>query len=192
MTDDTMITDSERDLLRFPAHADGLLRRGSPVWMQWLPAAVGPVALCAPHCDSNGEMCVCVSDGGASQLLSLVSLDLTDATGRAHLAWWMAHNVTRHQMRADVPTLAEAPMFGSYALRHSGDFILAGREHNCQRLWRWRGRQGVVTMVGELPIVPALADLNPDDPRLLPDGSRLVDALALSLVGRHLLAGGGR
>lgn len=28
--------------------------------------------------------------------------------------------------------------------------------------------------------------LAPDDPRLLPDGSRLVDALALSLVARHV------
>lgn len=31
-------------------------------------------------------------------------------------------------------------------------------------------------------IVPALADLDPDDPTLLPDGSRLVDALALAAV----------
>jgi len=34
--------------------------------------------------------------------------------------------------------------------------------------------------------VPTLADLDPEDPRLLPDGSRYVDALALMLVCRHL------
>lgn len=38
--------------------------------------------------------------------------------------------------------------------------------------------------------VPALADIDPADPRLLPDGSRLVDALALVAVARHL--GGSR
>ena len=34
--------------------------------------------------------------------------------------------------------------------------------------------------------VPALADLDWRDPRLLPDGSRVVDALALGIVGRHV------
>jgi hypothetical protein len=44
-------------------------------------------------------------------------------------------------------------------------------------------------------IVPTLADLDPADPRLLPDGSRLVDALALRRVVLHVAevtpAGGG-
>ena len=35
-------------------------------------------------------------------------------------------------------------------------------------------------------VVETLATLDPNDPRLLPDGSRLVDALALSLVARHV------
>ena len=34
-------------------------------------------------------------------------------------------------------------------------------------------------------VVPALANLDPNDPRLLPDGSRWVDAEALRLVCLH-------
>lgn len=37
--------------------------------------------------------------------------------------------------------------------------------------------------------VPALADLDPNDDTRLPDGSRLVDALALAAVARHVLGG---
>ncbi len=35
-------------------------------------------------------------------------------------------------------------------------------------------------------VCPALADLDPDDSRPMPDGSRLVDALALTAVALHL------
>lgn len=38
-----------------------------------------------------------------------------------------------------------------------------------------------------LKSVPALAALDPNDDTRLPDGSRLVDALALALVARHVL-----
>lgn len=38
-------------------------------------------------------------------------------------------------------------------------------------------------------LVPALADLDPTDDTRLPDGSRLVDALALAAVARHVLGG---
>lgn len=40
--------------------------------------------------------------------------------------------------------------------------------------------------------VPALASLDPNDPRLLHDGSRLVDALALSAVAQWLQDRGGK
>lgn len=36
-------------------------------------------------------------------------------------------------------------------------------------------------------VVPALADLDPWDPRALPDGSRLIDAIALAVVVRHAM-----
>ena len=37
--------------------------------------------------------------------------------------------------------------------------------------------------------VPALADIDPHDDTRLPDGSRLVDALALAIVAREVLRG---
>ena len=147
MTDDTTITDSERDLLRFPAHPD-ILRFGTPVRSN------------NPERTYKGQAVILSVDPGRREArvayardifppewgsLDDIALDLTDATGRAHLAWWL-------------------------------------HGHNCAPdTYSWT----------ELN-VPTLATIDPNDPRILPDGSRLVDALDLSLVGRHLLAGGGK
>lgn len=53
------------------------------------------------------------------------------------------------------------------------------REHGV--IWRRAGGAGP-----EAICVPALADLDPDDPRLLPDGSRWVDVEALRRVVLHV------
>ena len=73
------------DLITLPGSIPGLLRRGSPVWTGWNDGAVvvrvwpdGTAAVMADH----GESWLRV-------LLSELALDLTDATGRAHAAWWL-------------------------------------------------------------------------------------------------------
>lgn len=65
-----------------------------------------------------------------------------------------------------------------------GLVILAGdlRDEQAQ-MYVW-DRQGRPAGAARLH-VPALADLDPDDDTRLPDGSRLVDALALALVAKH-------
>lgn len=167
MATDT-ITPDEHALLRFPADVPGLLRRGSPVWMAWLPAGAEPVAICSPHRDSNGEHRVCVSDGSASPLLSLLSLDLTDATGRAHLAWWLAVRM----YEADGPYITACVLPG----RAVGPLRFGLSTISADEGARWRSHDAF----------NVTDHLDPHDPRLLPDGSRLVDALALSLVARHV------
>lgn len=199
MTTDTTITPAEYEALRFPAHAD-ILRRTTPITNateRGLPDDADDVY---PKGTLTGLVCGVMTDRAIIAWdcceqwdrveFAGLALDLFDATGRAHLAWWIAHNIQRHPLRSEVPDAAEAPMVGSYTLRWDGAFIISGRVGNTPRLWRWVGRRETVTAVGDLPVVPALATLDPNDPRTLPDGSRLVDALALAAVGRHLLGGG--
>jgi hypothetical protein len=96
-------------------------------------------------------------------------LDLEDATGRAHAAWWLAAKVTKH------PIILSARL----GYRHS--------EYGGFGWWLdWESP----TMTGEAmlnePIEQALSGLNLHDPRILPDGSRWVDAEALRLVCLHV------
>jgi len=120
--------------LRFPGSVPGVLRRGSPVF----------------HIDGSPYV-VLEMDGSDIRLHAgwapsyNIDLDLTDATGRAHLAWWVD---ARSQ-------------FG--------------------RVWYIRDLRFHMTGPDFI-----LSTLDPNDPRLLPDGSRWVDAEALSLVARHV------
>ena len=100
-----------------------------------------------------------------------VALDLTDATGRAHAAWWVAEALGM-----------TAPAYLSWIDR--GEWWLCGG--GIRRF----GVMQVQTPIGPLfdLLVPGLADLDPNDPRTLPDGSRWVDAEALRLVCLHLKA----
>ena len=97
-------------------------------------------------------------------------MDLTDATGRAHAAWWVAGTIGGH-----VPRL----MRDNY--RHQKWLsIFIGDTCYVSRRGGRRQREQVV--------VPALAHLDPTDNTRLPDGSRVVDALALKAVVEYLLA----
>ncbi|MHC4892469.1 MAG: hypothetical protein ACYTFV_03710 [Planctomycetota bacterium] len=148
--------------LTLPGAIPGLLRRSSPL-----------------RDPNDGELGVVLRVGEASFCLVGVPaglytytarslhLDLTDATGRAHAAWWLAGRV------------------GSKA----GSAYM----HRCAPRWLysdagWRAWQidGIAVAcdwtVGRGPV----ADLNPDDPRTLPDESRRVDAEALRLVCLHV------
>ncbi len=181
----TQITETELALLRFPGSVPGVLRRGSPVIKTWN-------APCIPDDDPNdeftlhgiylrdldedeaGRRCYCWFD---SEQIGLdvgfpPDIDLTDATGRAHLAWWLMGLDYGHMKpvrRISSPFIHGLHGVAIYGLPQDSGWAshdIAGH------------RAGV--------IVPTLATLDPDDPRLLPDGSRLVDALALSLVARHV------
>ena len=101
---------------------------------------------------------------------SRIGLDLTDATGRAHAAWWLAEQAKNWP---DEPNYTTANW----------------------RCWK-RGRGSHMTAlyqvwgIGQYHYWPcvymALEHLEPSDPRLLEDGSRWVDAEALRLVVLHV------
>ena len=89
----------------------------------------------------------------------------TDASTRDRLARWVAG-------RVKLPVGSTAP---DWACRFtSPHWTLAGPQ---------RGNGGSEAMC---TFHQGLADLDPNDPRLLPDGSRRVDAVALAEVARHL------
>lgn len=153
--------------MTLPGSIPGLLRRGSPC----LLADGRPITIhgVRPHgawgatggqMFSGGEL-----DGAKFEGLSL---DLTDATGRAHAAWWLAG-----ALRADIAEpMSVAVTYGHPDLGAPG-FGLAILCRYDGALWRRED-------------VPALANLDPNDERELPDGSRWVDAEALRLVCLHV------
>lgn len=92
-------------------------------------------------------------------------LDLTDATGRAHAAWWLAAKGVKWW--PDEPNYTTATWrAGQYGAFYSPMWEL-GRQH-----W-WPADFHV------------FAGLSHGDSRLLPDGSRWVDAEALRLIVLH-------
>ena len=85
----------------------------------------------------------------------LVALDLTDATGRIHAAWWAMER--DRTLAFTLLALSRPDMHRRPSMRRS--------------VW------------GTLQAFCAyLSDLDPSDPRTLEDGSRRVDAEALRLV----------
>ncbi len=157
------------DDLTLPGSIPGLLRRGSPV----------------PHPRAADVPCVVVGvredvariaypwprnheDVDAWPLGDL-ALDLTDATGRAHAAWWLA----------DRFKLVTAGELLRVTWQYRGMWDLDGPR---RRVKFWHGADSQFAVC-----VPALEGLVVDnDPRLLPDGSRWVDAEALRRVVLHV------
>lgn len=147
------ITNEERALLMFPGSVPGVLRRGSPLSDgSCIIETVndrGDVWFAGGPCDDYGDLAICRAKP------EQVSLDLTDATGRAHLQWW----------------------WRSARLEGPGWWVSSPEKG---------GGYGIIGLLNFDGLAPLLSELDPDDPRLLPDGSRLVDALALALVARHV------
>lgn len=174
--------------ITLPGNITGLLRRGSPVfWLDertpWVVTWAGPwpesdidegtIALVAP----GSSPCI-GQDCNATNL----ALDLTDATGRAHAAWWLE---SRHVLRRHWPYRAGA--YVSVGAMHERD--KAGRcvYVNIGDVLYYVSRP--VRRPGYLvsaTTVPTLADLDPNDKTTLPDGSRRVDAEALRRVCLHV------
>lgn len=103
------------DDLTLPGTIPGLLRRGSPAIRLPLTPMGGAVV------DRDGWPCIVVecgdevaacafSDGGISVVeddipLADLALDLSDATGRAHAAWWARHEFDK--LFADLNRLSD-------------------------------------------------------------------------------------
>jgi len=172
------ITTTESALLRFPASVPGVLRRGSPVTNTDGTASgvvFGLPGYDATHPDLWGVNWLHVIHRLSSA--ECFYLDLTDATGRAHLAWWLAVNLPPQALGGRP---GNAWGFTSWRRAEGWAAWMLARP-NGSGAWFWSAEGS-----GGGLVVSSLVTLDPNDPRLLPDGSRLVDVLALSLVARHV------
>lgn len=138
--------------LTLPGTIPGLLRRTSPV-MAWEEFTAQGQSVVVSLFFGGMTALIATPDGLHEERLAALSLDLTDATGRAHAAWWLAERAGG-----------------------DGSQLIDGTFDNGQRdidmpdyLWG-----------------ACCTDLYPHDPRLLPDGSRWVDAEALRRVVLHV------
>lgn len=184
--------------LLLPGTIPGLLRRGSPVVCQTRPYhGWRGVYFDAPHC-------VAVVAPGATQHLFIdvvfteLHLDLTDATGRAHAAWALAARFKHLCETPHGPTGAvwrrqrwHWPVWGLTGPAPSVDYPGTERTGGAasfaprptapeQNAWFESARTE-----GWFRVVPGLDDLDPNDPRLLPDGYRWVDVKALQVTCLH-------
>ncbi len=166
-----------RALTPVPATLPGVVRRGTPVTLTGEDVVrTLRGRACTVHAVHEGMASVVVDGVDVVVIadLSALTVDLTDATGRDHGLRALA----AHSCRA-APGVWWLPLDdGRWSLR-------------CEP------RRGFVTFrapgAPELsesrPEVPSLADIDPNDPTLLPDGSRWVDAEALARVLVHVLGG---
>jgi len=159
--------------LTVPATLPGVVRRGTPVWAwdedtPWtVLAKINEDAVCAP---CAGVFIPSLIDIGNLQV------DLTDATGRAHVAWAIAAG-----RWVGPDDLTASGRLGAEYMKFDGPLVPFFRLHSADH------RRGPV---GRMDWAPLVAHLDPSDDTRLPDGSRLVDALALKAVALHVLGGG--
>lgn len=159
--------------LTLPGTIPGLLRRGSPVCADiYGQLQCGVLMLRA---DDSAIVAWESADLTAHPTYAKLLLDLTDATGRAHAAWWLAARAGIARVFQDtwMPLCLAPPWFDARELRDENGDYASGDGWACAGDL-WPARAGI------------LADLDPNDPRLLPDGSRWVDAEALRRVCLHV------
>ena len=167
----------EKDItLTLPGDLAGWLRKCSPVSVieDGVYRSVNGVVL--EVFEKANETRVLLNQGFRGDIaLGFLHLDLTDATGRAHATWWLAEGGGSKRWKQGV-------IFRP-ASNGRGWVLLTSDE-----TWWWSldGECGWPSCTHEKHRVPALANLDLDDPRLLPDGSRWVDAEALQLVCLHV------
>lgn len=146
-----------------------LLLEGSPVYVD----RRGTLQR-ATYLGQDGEHRFCAAKDRGMFILGEepLRLDLTDATGRAHAAWWLARKAG---LDASHGTIFRCRGNKSWTLHGS-----IGGQH----FTVYEGRKGSRKPDGTY--VAGLLNLDPNDPRLLEDGSRWVDAEALRLVCLHV------
>ena len=162
--------------LTLPGDIPGLLRRGSPVRLvRCGVGGSGEPWACMVWRFSCGGWRIAWDDGGfgfedpvsPGWVANHALLDLEDATGRAHAAWWLAG---RLDLRAPFGALwqrAEWKGCWRVVLPHTDGIAIHPHD--------WAPEWEAIT-----------AHLDPNGPRLLADGSRWVDAEALRLVCLHV------
>ena len=173
--------DKPEDLaaLTLPATLPGLLRPGSVAWWNGLygkrrHCVIGHVWEGGARVFVVGPMPGNPDDHRTREgMLDALHLDLTDATGRTHAAWFCPAGQGYHERTHGQFTQPSDPWIWVnghlyYARRDAAPDLSTGSIH-----------------------VPALAELDPEDPRILPDGSRWVDAEALRRVALHVAHTGG-
>lgn len=172
-----------------PGEISGLLRKGSPVDYDGDDAI-----MCGG--DNGGKLAVlyfgtgrdpreydCVDSGWPT--LSDVALCLTDATGRAHAAWWAAAKL--EPWEGDVRLAAWFGQGSFWVLQGPDDTHIFLRPQIPDALQPLVGAEWSESSDDECShTLECLRHLDPNDPRLLEDGSRWVDAEALRLVCLHI------
>ena len=163
----TAATPEQLAALTLPATLPGVVRVGTPL-------AGSCVAVSAVHEDDAGFLyCMVARDPMEShgainpEPLCDLHINLTDATGRAHVAWAVAAAAKHWPSEPDYTTATWRAYLGG---------IVTAVGLSSGHWWPWTHH--------------ALAHLNPDDDTSLPDNSRWVDAEALRLVALHVLGGG--
>jgi len=158
-----------------------ILRVGTPVWVRGLPLrltggqeAVHGVVLEVRE-RAECDILVAVSLRGCFWWpKENLGVRFNDATGRAHAAiWWLASQIFR------VQPIERWAWQHQYGEREWG--ITHGYYPNQTDMQWWAPYENFGGGV-----VAALAELEPDDPQLLEDGSRRVDALAQKAVCLHV------
>lgn len=161
-------------MITLPGDIPGLLRRCSPVvgnfpgaegFRGTIGAVEGPRVWVADSLDKHA----------AWLMIEETALDLTDATGRAHAAWWLAEKVG----------LAK-PSCVRWGAGESKQWVTG--------LWFLNGAENDAIFIGRADQylhdkqheIPGIDRLNRHDPPTLPDGSRWVDAEALRRVCLHV------
>ena len=165
--------------LVLPGDIEGLLRRCSPV----IGASETVTGSGVIYEVTARDVVVFVESGhpGGTQkwgaLFDEVALDLTDATGRAHAAWWLWLD--------DEDTTAVPCTTPEWLYCPDGVWSLGASVRDCPGQVEYVTYGPPGSMSADYG-VPSLADLDPNDPRLLDDGSRWVDAEALRRVVLHV------
>lgn len=168
------------------------LRLGSVVEWDKFPGVTAVIGAIGDEC-----ALVVAEEGGTAVMdgdvpLDALALDLTSKTSRMHAAEWLAENIDatstdvggRTRDRMQMSGIQEIPL-RSCGVLWSPDGLGPAwmlSTWNSNYTWWFAAERCLACTT----VVPALAALDMDDPRLLPDGSRWVDAMALKLVCEHV------
>jgi len=164
-----------------PATLPNVVRRGTPVL--WTDPETGHplygTVVYLSCFDESAPVTVCI---GGVRLVRVqresLTIDMTDATGRAHVAWALGGVGASWHL--------DCEGYRRWCL-HGGEEPRRG----ASQAWEGIGAEQRAMRGDSVDLdatdVPTLDSLDPDDDTRLPDGSRWVDAEALARVALHVL-----